>query len=126
LAIHVDILHQNDVGIFKMLADVIREMFPPTTLIQLDQCLFHICDKCRYQGLRIPGSAKGGYFTSNANYAGFEHRAIMQVLMFCLIGLYDLNIIEVFALFMDWYSLACRSIEHIDGSLLRMKTSMNM
>jgi hypothetical protein len=105
LAINIDVLHQSDVGIFKMLVDIIREMVPLTILTQLDQRLFQIWDKCRYPGFRIPRSARGGYFVSNANYAGFEHRAIIQVLMFCLVGLYDLSIIELFALFMEWYSL---------------------
>jgi hypothetical protein len=68
---------------------------------------------------------KNGYFTSNAKYAGFEHRAIMQVLMFCLVGLYNLNIIEVLALFVEWYSLPYRSSEHIDGSLHKMEITMN-
>jgi len=108
-----------------MLVDMIRQMVPLTSLAQLDQRLFHIRDKCRYPGFRIPGSARGGYFVSNANYAGFEHRAIMQVLVFCLVGLYDFSIIEVFTLFMEWYFLACRSVEHTNTSLHEMENAMN-
>jgi len=37
--------------------------------------IYLICDN----DARVPGTDKGGYFESNANFAGFEHRAVMQV-----------------------------------------------
>jgi hypothetical protein len=44
----------------------------------------------------IPGNNKGGYFTSNANFAAFEHRAIMQV--YCMILVMLTNLYSLFEL----------------------------
>jgi hypothetical protein len=48
-------------------------------LQQLDEQLQVIKTKFGFFGYRIPGNNKGGYFTSNANFATFKHCAVMQV-----------------------------------------------
>ena len=84
-AIHVDILHQTDIGIFKTLVSCLKEMadggeaLTRKAFIEMDRRLLHLKKETRFSEFRIPGNDKGGYFTSNANFAAFEHRAVMQV-----------------------------------------------
>lgn len=78
--LHVDIMHQSDLGVFKTLVDILRVLGGSGNVLQLlDKRLLHIKATSRYQSFRIPGTEKGGYFCSNANFAAFEHRAVMQV-----------------------------------------------
>ncbi len=49
-------------------------------LSSLDQHLFHIKKHSRYPSFWILGIDKGRYFSSNANFATFQHQSIMQVL----------------------------------------------
>ena len=83
LAIHVDTLHQSDLGIFKMIVGILRDMAAVNPrackLKEMDRRLSYIKKNCRFSAFRIPGNENGGYFVSQANFAGFEHRAIMQV-----------------------------------------------
>ncbi len=83
-AIHVDMLHQADLGVFKTIIDILRGIVLASInskiFSSLDQRLFHIKKHSRYPSFRIPGTDKGGYFSSNANFAAFEHRSVMQVL----------------------------------------------
>ena len=51
-----------------------------------------LIDTFIYYFSKIPGTDKGGYFGSNANLAGFEHRAIMQVCFYFLLPSWTLNI----------------------------------
>jgi hypothetical protein len=82
-AIHVDIMHQSDLGIFKTLVEIVRSMAISSAcqshLRVLDDRLLLIKKTSRYSSFRIPGTDKGGYFRSNANFAAFEHRAVLQV-----------------------------------------------
>ena len=83
LAIYVDILHQNDLGVFKMIVGIIRDMafISPCErkLQELDRRLLYIKENCHFPAFRIRGNEQGGYFVSQANFAGFEHRAVLQV-----------------------------------------------
>lgn len=75
-------LHQADLGIFKTLVDILIEVcksMQRNPLLVLDERLAMMKKSSRFFQFRIPGTDKGGYFSSNANYAAFEHRAIMQV-----------------------------------------------
>jgi len=76
-------LHQADLGVFKTIIDILRGIalasINSKILSSLDQRLFHIKKHSRYQSFRIPGTDKGGYFSSNANFVAFEHRSVMQV-----------------------------------------------
>jgi len=55
-----------------------KELTPPP-LPELDRRLMIIKNSARFFQFQVPGTDKGGYFTSNANYAAFEHRCVMQV-----------------------------------------------
>lgn len=61
-SIHVDTLHQSDIGIFKMIVGIYREIAETTPglriLEKLDQRLSQIKHGCRYPGFRIPGMIK--------------------------------------------------------------------
>jgi hypothetical protein len=75
-------LHQADLGIFKTLMDILQSVSkelenPP--LLEMDRRLLVIKESARFFQFRVPGTDKGGYFTSNANFAAFEHRCVMQV-----------------------------------------------
>lgn len=82
-SIHVDTLHHSDIGIFKMMVGIYREIAEATPRLQIlekiDQRLSEIKHSCRFPGFRIPGNDQGGYFCSPANFAGFDHRSVMQV-----------------------------------------------
>ena len=76
-------LHQADLGVFKTLMDVAREIskeLMPNPIPILDRRLAMLKDSDRFHLYRIPGNERGGYFTSNANFATFEHRSVMQVM----------------------------------------------
>ena len=82
LAVNVDMLHQADLGLFKTIIGILREIGKeqsPTTLKEMDQRLLHINDSARFYKFRVPGTKTGGYFESPANYAAFEHRSVLQV-----------------------------------------------
>jgi hypothetical protein len=83
-AIHVDMFHQAYLGVFKTIIDILWGIalasINSKILSSLDQRLFHIKKHSRYPSFRIHGPNKGGYFSSNANFAAFEHRSVMQVL----------------------------------------------
>lgn len=82
LAINVDMLHQADLGIFKTLMDILQNMSKElmrSPLPEMDRRLLVIKESARFFQFRVPGTDKGGYFTSNANFAAFEHRCVIQV-----------------------------------------------
>jgi hypothetical protein len=75
-------LHQADLGIFKTLVQIIRSIAQETSsfiLHELDTRLQKIKEVGRYYQYRLLGTNFGGYFVSNANFAAFEHRSVMQV-----------------------------------------------
>lgn len=82
LAINIDMLHQADLGVFKTLMNIVQDMskeLDVNPILELDRRLSVIKVSERFFEFQIPGSDRGGYFTSNANFAAFEHRSIMQV-----------------------------------------------
>lgn len=89
-AINVDVLHQADIGIFKTLVSILRDMSSEgavctsKAIFELDKRLATIQKESRYSHYRVPGTDKGGYFNSNANFAAFEHRVVMQVRSTCI------------------------------------------
>jgi hypothetical protein len=81
-SIHVDMLHQSDLGVFKTLLDIIQDISATFTnssnvLLELDKCLFLIKVKACFLGFCVPGIDKGGYFSSNANFVAFKHHLVM-------------------------------------------------
>ncbi len=76
-AIHVDMFHQADLSVFKTIIDILRGIVlafvNSKILSSLDQHLFHIKKHSRYPSFQIPGTNKGGYYSSNANFVAFEH-----------------------------------------------------
>ena len=75
-------LYQADLEIFKTIVEIVQNMGKQLTgnpLIELDRRLMIIKETSRFFQFRVPGTDKGGYFFSNASYAAFEHRCVMQV-----------------------------------------------
>jgi len=83
-AIHVDMLHQANLSVLKTIIDILRgttlASINSKILSSLDQRLFHIKKHSRYPSFQILAIDKGGYFSSNANFATFEHLFVMHVL----------------------------------------------
>jgi hypothetical protein len=79
--IHVDMLHQVDLGVFKTIIDILRRIalvsINSKIFSSLNQCPFHIKKHSKYPSFRILGTNKGGYFSSNANFVAFEHQFVM-------------------------------------------------
>jgi hypothetical protein len=77
--LHVDIMHQSDIGVFKTLVDILCILAGPSTiefesLHLMDKFVLCIKNTFRYQSFKIPRTNKGG-FCSNANFAAFEHQS---------------------------------------------------
>jgi hypothetical protein len=74
-------LHQTNLGVFKMIIDILQGIaltsINSKILSSLDQHLFHIKKHSRYQSFWIPGTEKGGCFSSNAKFVTFEHQFVM-------------------------------------------------
>ena len=77
--IHVDVLHHFNLGIFKTLVDIIKGISSNEVLQKLNEQLQVTKTKSGFLGYRISGNNKGGYFTSNSNFATFKHCVGMQV-----------------------------------------------
>lgn len=127
--VQVDGLHQSILGVFKILVGIVRSSAASQSLVrkplrELDRRLQYIHRECRYASFRLPGSNQSGYFQSNANFHGFEHKFVMQVVVFCLLGVVPNPIIEVFVDFIDWYLLAFQSKQHSERSLNQMDQLM--
>lgn len=83
-AVHVDMLHQTDLGVFPVICTAVVQAAEAggngkaSKLIERN--LMRMKAGCRWPDLRIPGTEHGGYFTteSRSKFAAFEHRAIMQ------------------------------------------------
>jgi hypothetical protein len=81
--IHVDMLYQAYLGVFKTIINILRGIVLASInskiFSSLDWCFFHINKHSRYPSFQILGIDKGGYFSSNANFVAFEHQSIMHV-----------------------------------------------
>jgi hypothetical protein len=73
--IHVDALHQWNLGIFKILVDVLcmNDKTHNWILQEIDSHLSYIKSTSCHQSFWIPSIERGGYFSSNVNFAAFEH-----------------------------------------------------
>ncbi|GAQ89262.1 hypothetical protein KFL_005040060 [Klebsormidium nitens] len=126
-AVHVDMMHQTDLGLFPTICDALLNVAAGShrTAIAraIEKALMDIKENYRFADLRVPGSDKGGYFTSSgrSKFAAFEHRAVMQVVIPALVGLVDNSIIAALVEFVDWVILACRTDEHTEASLTQME-----
>lgn len=80
LAINVDMLHRADLGAFKTFVHILRSIAEISSqiLTELDNMLYLITDIGRFYQFRLPGINSGGFFGSNANFAAFEYRSVMQ------------------------------------------------
>ena len=75
-------LHQADLGIFKTIVEIVQNMRKQLTgnpLLELDRRLMIIKETSQFFQFRVPGTDKGGYFSSNASYTALEHHCVMQV-----------------------------------------------
>lgn len=90
----------------------------PNPLLVLDERLAKIKKSSRFFQFHVPGTNKGGYFSSNANYAAFEHRAIMQVSVHWYFELMSK---------MNLYKLQCkwRMVEYMFEQLNSLKYKWN-
>lgn len=70
-ALHADVLHQSDLGIFKMLVGILRDM-GHQILGVLDEHLGRIREESRFPSFQLPGNKFEGYFSSPEIYAGFR------------------------------------------------------
>jgi len=48
LSIHVEVLHQNNIGIIKMLMDILRQLVSPHVLQAFDDKSMVIKETCQY------------------------------------------------------------------------------
>lgn len=84
-AVHVDCMHQSDIGVFPTIMDTVLAAAAGSSSTclarSIESQLMKIRDTCRFADLRIPGSDKGGYFTSKSRskFTAFEQRGVMQV-----------------------------------------------
>jgi hypothetical protein len=81
-SIHVDMLYQSDLGVFKTLVDIIRDILATSTnyvnvLLELDKCLFLIKVKACFLRFCVLSINKRRYFSSNANFVAFGHHLEM-------------------------------------------------
>ncbi|CAM6089392.1 unnamed protein product [Calypogeia fissa] len=129
--IHPDTLHMLDLGILNTIVDIIRDMalsepaLGPQVLRTLDKRLKIIRKDHRYSEFRLPvcsGSHK--YFSKGGNFAAWEHRAVMQVLLFILVGLFSNGVIIGLRKYLEWYGVAIRSRHHDEESLSHMDSLM--
>jgi len=107
-----------------MLVDILCQLVTPYVLQALVDRLMVIKEICRYPNFQILVNAKKGYFLSQANYVGFEHQAIMQIIIFCSLGLYEDGIVHTITLVVQWYIKACQSSYHLEGTLQEIKLLM--
>ncbi|GJP64700.1 hypothetical protein CLOP_g21660 [Closterium sp. NIES-67] len=61
------------------------------------------------------------YFATGANLAAFEHRAVLQVLVFIVADKLTPDEMEALRLYLEWYLLCCRVPGHTEGSLLQLE-----
>jgi len=82
-----------------MLVDILHQLINPHVLQAFDDKLMVIKETYQYLNFRIFVNAKGGYFLSLANYVGFKHQIVLQVLIFGLLGLYEVGIVDTITFF---------------------------
>ncbi|CAI5459336.1 unnamed protein product [Closterium sp. Yama58-4] len=121
LVIMPDIMHQADLGMMSHIVAVVFKM-KKRRVKQMDRRLSLIRDRTRLNHLRLPESA---YFESGACVAAYEHRAVMQVMVFVFAGLLRQPQMDAVRAYLGWYLLCCQPTGHTERSLrdLKKKTS---
>lgn len=56
----------------------------------------------------------------------FSHDVLLQVVVFCMVGLYEDDIILAISSFIDWYEIACRKKEYSEATLNEMDQLMHL
>ncbi|CAI5471540.1 unnamed protein product [Closterium sp. Yama58-4] len=112
LAVMPDIMHQADLGLLDHIVRSIR-MLIPASLPTLDQRLKDLRGVTRISSMRLPSNE---YFVSGAQTAAFEHRAVMQILIFLVADKLGASQLEAIRAYLTWY-LACYAPSHTEESL---------
>jgi hypothetical protein len=83
--IHVDMLHQFDLGVFKTLVDTIWNILFTNfskVLLELNKYLFETKARSCFPRCYVPNVNKKGYFSPNEKFATFEHRMYGHLFVF--------------------------------------------
>ncbi|CAI7784471.1 unnamed protein product, partial [Closterium sp. NIES-53] len=83
----------------------------------LDLRLLRLTLKTRINSLRFP---KSEYFKTGAQVAAFEHRSVMQVLIFLVADVVGSPQLEAIRAYLDWY-LCCNAASHTERSLSELQ-----
>ncbi|CAI5477905.1 unnamed protein product [Closterium sp. Yama58-4] len=98
LVVMPDIMHQADLGIMSHIVAVVRKM-KKRRVKQMDRRLSLIRDRTRLNHMRLPESA---YFETGACVAAYEHRAVMQVMVFVFAGLLRQPQMDAVRAYLGW------------------------
>ncbi|CAI7795528.1 unnamed protein product [Closterium sp. NIES-53] len=99
LAVMPDIMHQADLGLLDHIVRSIR-MLIPASLPTLDQRLKDLKGETRISSMRLPSNE---YFVSGAQTAAFEHRAVMQILIFLVADKLGASQLDAIRAYLTWY-----------------------
>jgi len=83
--IHMDMLHQFDLGVFKTLVDTIWNILFTNfskVLLELNKYLFETKARSCFPRCYVPNVNKKGYFFPNEKFATFEHRMYGHLFVF--------------------------------------------
>ncbi|CAI5490109.1 unnamed protein product, partial [Closterium sp. Naga37s-1] len=116
LAVMPDIMHMADLGILDHIIKCIRKAVP-RAVKKLDKRLKIVQEATRINSMRFPEKE---YFESNATVPAFQHRAVMQVLIFLVADILDAPQLEAIRAYLDWYS-CCNSHIHTEASLRELQ-----
>ncbi|CAI7928062.1 unnamed protein product, partial [Closterium sp. NIES-54] len=116
LAVMADIMHQADLRMLDHIVVCIRAQHP-TMMKILDLRLLRLTLKTRINSLRFP---KSEYFKTGAQVAAFEHRSVMQVLIFLVADVVGSPQLEAIRAYLDWY-LCCNAASHTERSLSELQ-----
>ncbi|CAI5953998.1 unnamed protein product, partial [Closterium sp. NIES-65] len=79
--------------------------------------LLRLTLKTRINSLRFP---KSEYFKTGAQVAAFEHRSVMQVMIFLVADVVGSPQLEAIRAYLDWY-LYCNAASHTKRSLSELQ-----
>jgi hypothetical protein len=54
------------------------------------------------------------------------YHVLLQVVVFCMVGLYEDDVILAISSFIDWYEIACRKKEYSEATLTEMDELMHL
>ncbi|CAI5464606.1 unnamed protein product [Closterium sp. Yama58-4] len=113
LVVMPDIMHQADLGIMSHIVAVVRKM-KKRRVKQMDRRLSFIRDRTRLNHMRLPESA---YFETGACVAAYEHRAVMQVMVFVFAGLLRQPQMDAVRAYLGWL------VEHLQAAFPKQPSS---